>query len=1057
MGLDSFAIYYPNCYGVFGFYDPNYQDGDTYTIYGWNEECTALDTKMKEIDTNLAPIEHTPTSFEENLFVNNTYIFYADTSKTQMTRGGAAADNSTYKLGLGNNLPQALNAVLAYEIDKDRQEEIEHTLELAEMGLLTNDSSNPDLTYLFRKHQASFQYKEGGNKWQLLLNDLGPSQIRKDKKGQVNVPQSDRYLSILQNETLRAKLTIIATKINKVNAYQKVKDRYDHWQQSKRFNLFADWYKFVLVATNPDNYTDFPDTAENLINELKPLINSQVEALKRVLTGAFVPNPNLTLAENIQHIIIRDNKEIEQQLKTGLTDLNTAINELNGLLKNYPEFKKSAFNLAPAPHDKYYQPKSLALFFRDNNTESNTTFHPLFMDWKISFVSFSDLRHDQTNYKQDLITNYFKLLSEEQDLALNDPTIKQDGPVGYWGTTTLSGHISDIVQKQLSSSLETLQFNSEKINATSQKSDIQAAIQKLKEEHPTFGQVLDGFNKGLVMRANSLQLPVYSPYMVESGALGGLKLIKKINSAVQGQYTHGLYNTTVKFNPFRAGLMGLDEIYLTDSFGRFLSIPIDELVIAHDLIPQNLAEFKKNQALLKPRLVQAARLLTQWIDAEQEQVINNIPINNPICGWVVANNLDQTIMIYNGQGGLLGQLMEDDKEVVFQANMLATWGNIENENPHLQAFIESFTSSSCDFFTTMHQTINQSLEYIDPISFAQYTKYALFASRPIALVRCALQMETADDYFSNQALKVSILQKRRNDKDNQYTQAYEQITYPVQIGHDRLLHDGVIGYWKESDNPINKGIFYATVATLEDIDDKLVMLRNCKTPQAFMKCCPQLTLQGGRVSDKTNDLSNSQKLTLLFDPRGSLTVQSKILPVDQVQIPPILFKAALENIQITFSSFPVITPKDKLHLPLLHNPHIAWKWYQKEAIDSSSFKVLDQTLTITKQQYFDGIDAFFPKIDPTSRIYQTLTTAWSVMETQGWLTRTSTNETELLYVIHLGNIDFSKDGISQEILANQSTIVAILSNYASGILPPIHHTHSGVQEIREGWLQINKH
>jgi hypothetical protein len=67
-----------------------------------------------------------------------------------------------------------------------------------------------------------------------------------------------------------------------------------------------------------------------------------------------------------------------------------------------------------------------------------------------------------------------------------------------------------------------------------------------------------------------------------------------------------------------------------------------------------------------------------------------------------------------------------------------------------------------------------------------------------------------------------------------------------------------------------------------------------------------------------------------LDPRGVVHATSGILPAKAIHIPADQFSDALQNLEITFLSAPVLSDRGVISLPLPAEPGYAWSWLRKE-------------------------------------------------------------------------------------------------------------------------------
>jgi hypothetical protein len=74
--------------------------------------------------------------------------------------------------------------------------------------------------------------------------------------------------------------------------------------------------------------------------------------------------------------------------------------------------------------------------------------------------------------------------------------------------------------------------------------------------------------------------------------------------------------------------------------------------------------------------------------------------------------------------------------------------------------------------------------------------------------------------------------------------------------------------------------------------------------------------------------SPPQYLTMLVDPRGSVHVTSGLLPTKTITLPPEDYAPALETIEVSFLTTPILTESGTRSLPLPSEPGFDWTWLE---------------------------------------------------------------------------------------------------------------------------------
>jgi hypothetical protein len=322
---------------------------------------------------------------------------------------------------------------------------------------------------------------------------------------------------------------------------------------------------------------------------------------------------------------------------------------------------------------------------------------------------------------------------------------------------------------------------------------------------------------------------------------------------------------------------------------------------------------------LLPRLVQPACLNFRWLSANQgEQEMNDHPAMTPICGWILPNYLDNSLMIYDNQGLALGSVTINPGKPWQPAPGSDTPIKIEEiVNPHLQKVVRYIHDKQIaslnqpqgqSFLQNFITTFNNALENIEPENYAQHQDLALLMGRPLALVRASLNLALQGLPAIHHGWHVFRQDMKRNTRE---TDNFTHVAFPINVGAYQQLNDGLVGYWKEADGGYENDLFYAP--------------QGKTTAEPYIK-----TYANGPINIMQTVAGVPQTLTMLVDPRGEVHAASGILPVKAINIPPDKYADALRQINITFLSTPILTNQGQINLPLPTEPGYAWSWLEKE-------------------------------------------------------------------------------------------------------------------------------
>ncbi|MEJ2755373.1 MAG: hypothetical protein P8104_05945, partial [Gammaproteobacteria bacterium] len=333
-------------------------------------------------------------------------------------------------------------------------------------------------------------------------------------------------------------------------------------------------------------------------------------------------------------------------------------------------------------------------------------------------------------------------------------------------------------------------------------------------------QSLGGFNQAMLQHVNKLTLPVADPL----GFTPYQRFSQDVATALQNAYT-AAPDPNALFMPIRAGELSVAQLCITDQFGRTNQAPVQQPIPAETLA----VPLDPYRCWLRPRLAQAARLRFRWLAATTPSdgdalETNSDPASTPICGWLMANYVDNSLVCYDSAGNGLGSFNElgqwqplpGDPAPLTQSALTPT--NPAALNPHLLKLLiylrttiaanSSAANSSAvnsTFIPNLISAFQSAQANIAPQNQAGANAIALLMGKPIAVVRAQLNLEAKGGLYCDQgwvALRANLQQGRSSTDD------YENVTFPVRLGEYRQLDDGLIGYFVEHGGEYQNQTFY---------------------------------------------------------------------------------------------------------------------------------------------------------------------------------------------------------------------------------------------------------
>ncbi len=490
-------------------------------------------------------------------------------------------------------------------------------------------------------------------------------------------------------------------------------------------------------------------------------------------------------------------------------------------------------------------------------------------------------------------------------------------------------------------------------------------------------QSLGGFNNALLMREQIPQLPVFDMNAmitamppqgnVAPSAEKYKNLTRDVAAAVAGSNNSSPVTDT-DFLPIRSGLMKVNRLYLVDTFGQVLDVsptdilPSDTLTISRNVtssVPITTEQDAK-YVYLAPRLTQPSRLNFRWLAAEptahdvsDEPEMNDHPASTPVCGWLLPNHLDNSLMVYDARGTALGSILETAKWEPAPAtvNRLRIDAIPNPHLRHLSNYLTDFSRKNPDYWPAFLNSLNFALENIEPTNFAQHEALALLIGRPIAIVRASLSLQLQGRPALNQKWRALMSDMFAGLLDSRLSNEFTNVSFPVRLGEYKLFNDGLLGYWIEDDNGFKDNKFYSSQS--EDVNNPNI-----------------ITHHQTAITQNLTVTTDPLKLTMLVDPRGEVHATSAILPAKRISIPSEHYGNVLKKLSVTFMTAPVLTEQDGMRLNLPQESGYSWSWLERPSasvwVQNDQIKGTDNTLKFAPQRLVGG----WLKLTPDAEVVQ---------------------------------------------------------------------------------------
>lgn len=756
--------------------------------------------------------------------------------------------------------------------------------------------------------------------------------------------------------------------------------------------------------------------AENELNQLPGTDQLEKNIADTIAAASATENEiakKNNLVDELQKIIDTDR----------FSEFATLLANINTVSDVYPGFKERFTN-------------TVSVYVNGSNKTVSNPWNPLLLEWKVGITPITD-NSVAENYTipADIITYNYSLADDKPDLILQTKP-QYDAQKILSGFSILTPQAKDrilhVIEKYLqtpdASNVELKDFNTVVLQA-----------QDVLNKNNFLSQSLGGFNEALQMLHQTFQLPIADPLGFADDQDFAQEVLQRVGK--QSKYAPV---PVFEFDPLRTGKLQLIELNVIDSFGQIKPVypkqlknndtvitnqnrfdesiyqPTGEPVFAHTL----------NKGELPPRIAQPARINFRWLSAASDEVeMNDHPAANPVCGWLVPDNIDKSILVFDADGNAVGSInkaLTDESKNSLPSQWGSAPGTIhpivieQLANQHLINVINWLLK--IPVLDSFIEILDETLDQIDPENFAQHTDLAILMGRPIAIVRASVNLEVKGNYAINQSWESfnadlnNVLTGKGSNNPRQ-TNGWENVKFPVRIGEHGQLNDGVLGYWIDDDPSILHSSVPADDTDMQNLFGKPTNTAGYDTKK------PAITLS---LADAPVNI------TLLIDPRGKAHAACGALPAKIIDIPEDQYKPSLKKMSFTFYTRPLLMPLGKIAIPLPAETGYQWSWLTQS---NNLWKEVSTTGIVHKEDFTRG--------------FKNGEAIWKDLVDNGWIEETVNDKGRVV-----PNSRRKKPEPTDNIKAQQDKIQWMLDS-GHIISADTQAQLSGSNEIKEGWLKLS--
>lgn len=559
-------------------------------------------------------------------------------------------------------------------------------------------------------------------------------------------------------------------------------------------------------------------------------------------------------------------------------------------------------------------------------------------------------------YNAANLTQYFTLDAEAiENLYQLGAPFTTGNPVAYSGSAILSRTATYSLAKQIERYIQD--------NPDDTQINLRLAVlaKKYKAEK-MLAQALSGYNSKQILRKMIPQVPVQDL----TAEQGSDSITSDIQNAATANAADNWYDyafnseqsisgdkATANFGPLRAGFMEIKDLRFVDVFGQKMQMNTSsahhdnslQVIPSERLKPLPNDTANAGKVFLPPRLLMPSRLWFRWLSAahnadlkEDFVEMNTHPSTSPVCGWVLPNHLDDSLMFYNADGTPIGSFGREHGASVYRSRPGITGDNLSADigpqgspapgiNPHVANFmwfVNNKKTGPTDgvFLSDLINAIENSDQFIHSSSYKQANGLAVLIGRPLAITRAVVSLESYGalaplspaDTSTCDPFHQDVLNGRFDYKTREQFSSggIKEVQFPLRLGNLANIDDGLVGFLLENpDGSYQNGQLFSAAAKAKAADpNHSVVQPTANTIQLTLNAPAPLTL------------------TLLMDPRCPVHATTGILPVEELSVPSDQYAQTMRSLGITFFTHPVLEKSSGLVVPLPEEAGYGWSWIE---------------------------------------------------------------------------------------------------------------------------------
>jgi hypothetical protein len=382
----------------------------------------------------------------------------------------------------------------------------------------------------------------------------------------------------------------------------------------------------------------------------------------------------------------------------------------------------------------------------------------------------------------------------------------------------------------------------------------------------------------------------------------------------------------------RAGVATLTRLRVVDAFGQFIDLdgPLDRLERSEPLDHEDAGA--PNVLTLTPRITAEARLQLRFLDAADDdaeaRVDDGTPLTegNPVAGWLLPDNADDALELFDPTGRPLGQLRATADGVAWEGtpgdDRSFGEGPVSHRGgPHLARLVAGMLERDArerargreveSPLSALLRTFDTTRWSSDPFGASSREHVSELIGRPIAVVRASVELQVVDPA---DAVDDADAARARQGA----LAAFADRALPLRLGSLTRFDDGLLGVFVDDDYRRVRPTHALVKAKARQRGPGVGHLASAEAAAAMDGTVPEEPIVATYVADEA-ELSihpgHRRTLTLLMLPGHGVHATCGLLPRKRLELVRSWTSVPLERITPSFRIGPVLLEPGAVRLP----------------------------------------------------------------------------------------------------------------------------------------------